>query len=323
MSLENSRRTFLTTGITTGLAAGAALFAPRLQAKGADITVGITSNTRPDWAGGENFLKSIREASEVGYHWIETFWPYVSKWEDRPEELTDILAKLNLKMETVSNGGEMNTLFQDPAQRKQVVGDHMRLVRFIKKLGCDHLKINCGRANPGGNTPEIYRNMAETFNQLGRRVSDLGLKFGVHHHLWNQYEKRQDVDAIMELTDPRHVNMILDTGHTTMAGMDALKLTKDYVSRIIEFHMKDCAPKHRGGYKGPSMERGTVNTNKDDLIFFPLGKGGVDFPGIKKELDINGWKGWMTVELDMSATTAKHSSAVSKKYLEENLGLTV
>jgi inosose dehydratase len=305
------------------LAAAGALATAPLYARGADITVGITSNTRPDWSGAENFLKSIREASEVGYHWIETFWPYVSKWEDRPEELIDILAELDLKMETVSNGGQMNTNFQDPRQHNAVIDDHMRLVRFIKKLGCDHLKINCGRANPGGNTPEIYRNMAAAFNELGRRISDMGIQFGIHHHLWNQYEKREDVDAIMELTDPRHVHMILDTGHTTMAGMDPVQLTRDYVSRIIEFHMKDCAPENRGGYKGPYMERGTVNTNKDNLIFFPLGKGGVDYPAIKRELDANGWKGWMTVELDMTATTAKHSATVSKKYLEETLGLTV
>jgi inosose dehydratase len=324
-SQQDSRQAFprATVARRGVLAAGAALLAAPLQGKGADITVGITSNTRPDWAGGENFLKSIREASEVGYHWIETFWPYVSKWENRPEELSGILAKLDLKMETVSNGGDMNTRFQDPTQHKEVIDDHMRLVRFIKKLDCDHLKINCGPANPGGNNPAIYRNMAAAFNELGRRISDMGIKFGVHHHLWNQYEKREDVDAIMELTDPRHVHMILDTGHTTMAGMDALQLTRDYVSRIIEFHMKDCAPEHRGGYKGPYMPAGSVNTNKDNLIFFPLGKGGVDFPGIKQELDAIGWKGWMTVELDMTATTAKDSSAVSKKYLEEKLGLTV
>ena len=315
MSSRTTRRQFV--------AASTGLLAAPLLAKGADITVGITSNTRPDWAGGENFLKSIREASEVGYHWIETFWPYVSRWEDRPEELIEIMAKLNLKMETVSNGGDMNTYFQYPAHRKEVIANHMRLVRFINKLGCDHLKINCGRTNLGGNTPEIYRNMADTFNELGRRTSDTGIKFGIHHHLWNQYERREDIDAIMELTDPRHVHMILDTGHTTMAGMDALQLTKDYVSRIIEFHMKDCAPENRGGYKGPPLKRSSVNTNQNNLIFFPLGKGGIDYPGIKTELDRNDWKGWMTVELDMTGTTAKHSATISKKYLEDVLKLTV
>ena len=319
MSTEMTRRQLLKAG--AGLSALGV--AGARQDGGAEITVGITSNTRPDWSGGENFVKSIREASEVGYHWIETFWPVVNRWEKNPQELIDLMAELGLKMVTVSNGGKMNTRFQDPAQRKEVIADHMRLVRFIRALGCDHLKINCGAKNPGGNTPEIYRNMAATFNELGKRISDVGIQFGVHHHLGNQYESREDVDAIMESTDAQHVHMILDTGHTTMAGMDAVKLTKDYSSRIIEFHMKDTAAKDRGGYKGPPLKRGTYNTGDHDLIFFELGKGGVDYAAILAYLDQIKWKGWMTVELDRTATTAKNSSRISKKYLEDVLGLKV
>jgi hypothetical protein len=41
----------------------------------ANITVGITVDTRPDWNGPENFIRSLQETSEIGYHWIETFWP--------------------------------------------------------------------------------------------------------------------------------------------------------------------------------------------------------------------------------------------------------
>lgn len=287
------------------------------------ITVGITSNTRPDWSGPENFLRSIREASQLGYHWIETFWPYVMKWEQRPQELIDLMAELDLKMETVSNGGRMNTSFQDPAQRKEVIADHMRLVRFIKRLGCDHLKINCGRANPGGNTPQIYREMSKTFNELGKRISGEGIRFGVHHHLWTQYETRPDIDAVMESTDPRHVHMILDTGHTTMAGMDALELLKTYSSRVIEFHLKDVAVADRGGYKGPPLDRTKVNTGPADRIFFELGQGGVDFPGILDHLRGNAWKGWFTVELDLTATTAIESARTSKHYIENVLKLEV
>ena len=117
--------------------------------------------------------------------------------------------------------------------------------------------------------------------------------------------------------------MILDTGHTTMAGMDPVKLAKDYASRIIEFHMKDAAPENRGGYKGPPLKPGTYNTGGHDLIFFELGKGGVDFPAILAHLDQIKWKGWMTVELDRTATTARNSSRISKKYLEDVLELKV
>ena len=312
MSTTASRRQFL--------AAGLALAAGPVRAARAEITVGITSNTQPDW--GDDFLLSIREASEVGYHWIETFWPYVERWADEPKVLIDLMAELDLKMETVSNGGRMNTFFQRPDQRKAVIAEHLRLVQFIQKLGCDHLKINCGEPNPGGNTPEIYREMSKTFNELGKQSSDLGIRFGIHHHLWTQYETRRDIDAIMELTDPKYVHMVLDTGHTTMAGMDPVQLAKDYDARIIEFHCKDAAPENRGGYTGLAMERGSVNTGPHDRIF-ELGRGGVDFPAIQAHMNSIGWKGWFTVELDRTGTTAKDSARVSKQYLEEVLGLKV
>ena len=108
------------------LALAGAAAAPAAQA---DITVGITSDTRPDWNGADNFLRSIQECADLGFRWIETFWPYVSRWENRPEELADILGDLGLKMETVSNGGAMNTNFERPADR-----DHEYLFHVLSIL---------------------------------------------------------------------------------------------------------------------------------------------------------------------------------------------
>jgi inosose dehydratase len=306
--------------LLAALAAGAA--ASPGWAAGAEITVGITCDTRPDWNGADNFIRSINECSELGYHWIETFWGYVSRWGDRPQELADLLASLNLKMETVSNGGQ-NTKFQDPSQHAAVIDEHMKLVRFIKALGCDHLKINCGARNPGGNTDEIYRAQAKAFNELGKRISDEGLKFGIHAHLFSQFETPRDVERILEMTDPEHVYFICDTGHVTMAGMDALALTKQLGHRIIEYHLKDVSPANKGGYKGPELISSEVNTRPDNRIFFELGAGGVECPEIHAHLNSIGWKGWFTVELDRTATTAKDSAATSKRYLENTLGLTV
>jgi inosose dehydratase len=329
------------------LAASAALPAflgtPSWGAGKADITVGITVDTRPDWNGAANFIRSIDEASEVGYHWIETFWPYVARWEKNPQGLKDELDKRNLKLETVSNGGSMRTDFVDASLRAGVVEDHMKLVKFIKGFGCDHLKINiAGRRTPG-DEKVAYKDMATTFTEIGKRMTDMGMKFGVHAHLNSAFETRQDVDAIMELTNPKEVYLILDTGHVTMAGMDPVKLTRDYTSRIIEYHMKDVAPENNGGYKGPPMGRlrpsagegrgrGQQSQEEQNLpasvrfrdrYFFELGRGGVDFPAILQVLNDASWKGWMTVELDSTITTAKGSATVSKQYLEQVLKLKV
>lgn len=237
-----------------------------------------------------------------------------------------MLAGLDLKMETVSNGGGpngQNMNFQDPSQHEEVIETHMALVRYIKAMGCDHLKINCGNRNVGGNTDEIYSAQAKVFDELGKRISDEGLKFGVHAHLWSQFETPQDVQRIMEMTDPEHVHFVCDTGHVTMAGMDSLALTKQLGHRIIEFHMKDVAPKDKGGYSGPELIQSEVNNGPDDLIFYSLGKGGVEFPKIQEHLNSIGWQGWFTVELDRAATTAKEDAAKSKSYIENTLGITV
>lgn len=108
-----------------------------------------------------------------------------------------------------------------------------------------------------------------------------------------------------------------------MAGMDPVEITRTYVSRIIEYHVKDVAPENRGGYKGPPLKPGTYNTTGENRVFFELGKGGVDYPGIVKILNQNNWKGWFTVELDRTATTAKQSCTISKHYLENVLKLQV
>lgn len=342
MALSMTRRNLVRAGMALP-----ALIGSRAAAHNrADITVGITVDTRPDWNGAANFIRSIDEASQVGYHWIETFWPYVARWENNPQGLKDELDKRNLKLETVSNGAGMRTNFTDAGERSGVIEDHMKLVQFIHWFGCDHLKINIGGQqgiDPRDRLP-IYKEMATTFNEIGRRMWDLGMKFGIHAHLNSAFEVRQDMDAIMDLTNPKWVYLIIDTGHTSMAGMDPVKLTDVYSSRIVEYHMKDVAPEHRGGYMGPPrprMERGQgqgrgpnpggaqpaaqagVNPYIGRRQFFELGYGGVDFPSILAILNDRGWKGWMTVELDSTETTAKESCAVSKKYLEKVLRLKV
>ena len=333
--ISMTRRSFLTAG-----AALPALVAQRgPQEATADITVGITVDTRPDWSGPGNFIRSIDEASEVGYHWIETFWPYVARWEKNPQGLKDELDKRRLKLETVSNGAGMRTDFVDPAQRLGVIEDHMKLVNFIKWFGCDHLKINIGGRRTPGDEKLAYKEMATTFTEIGKRMTGMGMKFGVHAHLNSAFETRQDVDAIMERTNPKDVYLICDTGHVTMAGMDPVKVTRDYTSRIIEYHMKDVAPEHKGGYKGDGPYRasggpgrGRPSPEEQDLPasvryrdrhFFELGRGGVDFPAILQILNHASWKGWMTVELDSTITTAKGSATVSKQYLERVLKLKV
>ena len=163
--------------------------------------------------------------------------------------------------------------------------------------------------------------MVMSFEEASKRGQIIEeLKFGVHAHLWTQFQDRNEIDAVMELTDPRHVYFILDTGQINMAGIDPVELTKAYVGRIIEYHLKDTKPEHRGGLRGPLPTR---EQYMKEMIFFELGSGGVDFPGILAVLKKNAWQGWLTVELDESRRGPKESARISKDYIEKVLKLKV
>ncbi len=281
--------------------------------------VGITTNTRGGWE--KDVFLSFREAHEVGYRYVESFIDYFGAYLDKPAELLQRTDAIGVKFDTISNGGHMEMHFEDSSKHEKILEEHMSLARFIKRLGCDHLKVNTGPRRPAGTTAQDLKNMAAVLDMLGHRMADeTGLKFGVHAHMWTQFENRHEIDTIMASTDPKHVGFVLDTGHITMAGIDPVELARTLGHRIIEFHLKDTQPEHRGGAK----QRRERNDAMKDPIFFELGKGGVDFPAIKKQLDEIGWRGWLTVELDSSPSRPpKESARISKNYIETTLGIKV
>src|SRR6266851_1773229 len=119
--------------------------------------VGITTNTRGGWEN-DVFL-SFREAREVGYRHVESFVHYFSEYFDKPEELQKKIDAIGVRFVTISNGGPMEMHFEDPLKHEKLIEDHLRLVRFIKRFGCTHLKINLGPRRPTGTTDEDLKHM--------------------------------------------------------------------------------------------------------------------------------------------------------------------
>lgn len=266
-------------------------------------------------------MLSFREAHQAGYRNVESFYHYFVDYVDKPEALQKQIDQIGVRFVTISNGAPMEMHFEDPARHEKIIEEHLRLVRFIKRFGCTHLKINTGPRRKEGTTSEDLSAMAKVLNVIGKRsLEEEGVKFAVHAHMWSQFENRREIDFIMKETSPRHVFFVLDTGHITMAGIDPVELTKQLEHRIVEFHLKDVDPKHKGGAK----HREAVHEAMTKPLFFPLGYGGVDFPAIKAHLDSISWRGFLTVELDSSPYRPPIESArMSRDYLEKQLGLKV
>ncbi len=306
--MSTNRRQFLWT----------AALAPFAQADTSRYRIGITTNTRGGWE--KDVFLSFREARQAGYRNVESFIHYFVDFWDTPEALQKRIDEIGVRFVTISNGAPMEVHFEDPSRHERLIADHLRLVRFIKKFGCTHLKINLGPRRPTGTTPEDLKQIVIVLEELGRRIRQEGLKLAIHAHMWNQFENRAEIDYVMERTSPQNVGFVLDTGHITLAGINPVELARTLGHRIVEFHMKDTGPELRGGAK-VRIERPDV---MKDPPFFPLGHGGVDFPALKAHLDSISWRGWLTVELDSSPFRPPIESArISKNYLEKTLGLQV
>jgi inosose dehydratase len=309
--MQTTRREFLTSALLAALATP-------VPASDARYRIGITTNTRGGWES--DVWLSFREAREAGYRYVESFIHYFKDYyDDKPDQLRKRMDEIGVNFVTISNGSPMEMHFEDPAKHPKVIEDHMRLIRFIKRLDCRHLKINMGPRRQEGTTAEDLKQMARVLGEIGKQSAEEGIKFAVHAHMWSQFENRREIDYIMEHTNPKQVFFVLDTGHITMAGIDPVELTRTLGHRIVEFHMKDTKPENRGGARS-RLERPDM---MKDPPFFPLGHGGVDFPAIKAHLDRIGWQGWLTVELDSSPfRPPKESARMSREYLEKTLGLT-
>jgi inosose dehydratase len=78
---------------------------------------------------------------------------------------------------------------------------------------------------------------------LGRRILDeYGLKVQFHSHADSHVGYQKDIERFVEATDPRYVNLCLDTGHVAYFGGDSVELIRKYPERIGYLHLKQVYP---------------------------------------------------------------------------------
>jgi inosose dehydratase len=267
----------------------------------------------------------IKMAARYGYHGLEPFQEDVSKYLGKPpEKLKEVLDASGIALCTVGSGGQ----YLDPAKVPATIENNAARARYISYFGCKHLKVNLSHRVGDGVanlTVENAKLLAKNLNEVGKRTADAGVKLSFHPHCWTLVEREPELKMIMDLTDPKLVYMVLDTGHASLGGIDPVKCLRDYYSRVAAVHFKDCEPKYSAGHgwKGPAPSQ--EEHNRVDL-YKVLGTGGVDFPAFFKVLRERNYDGWVTLDYNAprpgEGTVKEHMDA-HKKYLLETLHVTL
>jgi inosose dehydratase len=270
----------------------------------AEIRLGYASIT---WGGKDR--QAIEDIAALNFRGIQLRANVIKEFGS-PAELRELLEKHQLKMVALSSGG----VRIDPAVEADEIAKHTANAKFVHDVGGLYLQVTDDRPKGRAITAADYARLGRLITEIGKRTADLGISLGYHNHMGSLGEKPEEVDQIMQAADPRYAKLELDVAHYFQGGGDPAKAIEKYRDRLLFLHIKDVEP---------LPDSANV---KRAYRFVELGRGRVDLPAVFDAMHKVNFRGWAIVELDAvpdKDRTPKESAAISKKYLEEKLGVTV
>jgi inosose dehydratase len=169
-------------------------------------------------------------------------------------------------------------------------------------------------------TGRQWDDAAKGVERIAAAVRDeTGLRTVFHHHCAGYVETPDEIDALMQRTDPSLVGLCLDSGHATYGGGSPTELLSRYRARTWHIHFKDCEPQIA---ERARRERLDYQDALRHGLFCELGRGGVDFPALLRELQAADYDGWIVVEQDvLPAMGSPVESATRNRLYLRHIGL--
>ena len=169
-------------------------------------------------------------------------------------------------------------------------------------------------------TDEQWALIAKGFNEMGRLAKEKGMYFTVHHHMGTGVQTEEEIDKLIELTDPDLVYLLFDTGHLSFSGEDVLGVLKKYVNRVKHVHLKSIRQSviDEAKVKGYSF----LDCVRAGSFTVP-GDGDFDFTPVFDILDEAGYEGWVVVEAEQDPAIANpyEYAVLARNYIREKTGL--
>ncbi len=193
-------------------------------------------------------------------------------------------------------------------------------------LADEHSRDEGRRTHAGRITPDLalsgpeWDTFARGAEGIARRVrEETGLRTVFHHHCGGFVETPDEIQALLDRTDPAVLGLVLDTGHSLYgSGTSDPQTVLDGLARFREriwyVHFKDMSPEvaARARTEGLSYQE-AVGAG----VFCELGRGAVPFPQVERILQDWGYAGWVTVEQDVlpGMGEPRESAARNRAYL--------
>lgn len=169
---------------------------------------------------------------------------------------------------------------------------------------------------------KIWAELAAGLNKLGKLAVDNGMELVYHHHMTTTVQTAEEIDKLMELTDPRYVNLIYDTGHLAFSGEDPVAVLEKHFDRVKHVHLKNI---RQNVVERCRKERLSFLESVLEGAFTIPGdpEGCVDFPSVFKILEERNYKGWLVVEAEQNPYIYNpyDYAVLARKYIKEQTGI--
>jgi inosose dehydratase len=177
-----------------------------------------------------------------------------------------------------------------------------------------------GRAgDPGAPrfTDAAWDELAAVLHELADEAIAAGHRLAFHPHAGTYVETPDEVDRLVDATDPARVGICLDVGHYRTGGGDPVEALRRFGARVTHVHLKDVDPEIVG-----QLRSGRLNGFGDAVrsrLFTELGSGDLDLLGCIRVLAARRYDGWLMVEQDSSWQPPSEAAAIGRRVLAQAL----
>lgn len=263
-----------------------------------------TNDDMPDLGSENTFEQCVSEMALAGFEGCEVGNKY-------PKDTAVLKKALDMRGLQIANQWFSSFVLTQPMEK--VEKDFIAQCEFLKAMGAKRIGASEQSFSIQGqmNTPVFdakyvmndgeWDKFAKGMNRLGDIANSMGIKLVYHHHMGTVVQTAEEIDRMMDMTDPDKFALLYDTGHLAYCGQDYLAVLKKYAKRIAHVHLKDIRPEVVEKVK---KEKLSFLQGVRAGAFTVPGDGSIDFAPVFDELDKSGYEGWMIVEAEQDPAKA-------------------
>ncbi|MBI0577816.1 myo-inosose-2 dehydratase [Neobacillus cucumis] len=167
-------------------------------------------------------------------------------------------------------------------------------------------------------TDDEWNTLCAGLNELGKIAQQYDLKLVFHHHMGTGVQTLEEIDRLMENTDPNQVHLLYDTGHIFVSDGEYLTLLNKHLDRIKHVHFKDVRKEvlEQCKQEGKSFLQSFLSG-----MFTVPGDGCIDFTNVYETLINNEYQGWIVIEAEQDPSIAHplEYALIARHYIDEKL----